>query len=72
MTIDEFLRRAERRYLLRLMRKHPRVSDAAVVAGVNRTSLYRLLDAYGIPYTKRPRRFGNEAWQQLADTPLSH
>jgi DNA-binding NtrC family response regulator len=51
-TLREFRKQAERMYLQRLLKTTSSRSEAARVAGVNRTHFYKLLRKHGIPCLK--------------------
>lgn len=79
LTYREAMRKAQRAYLLDLMRATGGlVSEAARVSGLNRQHLYRVLQLHGVPHAvkRRPERptpmpgrranRGNAAWRALA------
>jgi DNA-binding NtrC family response regulator len=70
MTFDEHVGEAARQYLLGLLRATDNdITQAARIAGRNRTSFYRLMDKYGVSITRqvvtRRGNRGSAEWQAL-------
>lgn len=69
MTLVEFRTRAERRYVLLLLRKHENnMCHVADILGLTRTHMYRLVRRLGIQ--RETRRWSKGVWDREPDEAL--
>lgn len=65
-TFKDHIKIAGQFYLTSVLRRAGgSMTEAARIAGVNRTHFHKLLDAHDIPRRVRPRRRGNAEWREL-------